>query len=96
MEGKNTQEQLLEAGQVVQTGEVQVIPYHRSLVKKGEHGGWVWNRPAYLEVKQGGTTKSIPIPNYTRLFQLGFLLASTAFMLITGLSILNRRRKQNE
>ncbi len=81
-------------GDPITAGGVTVRPQSQALVVRwGEHGGLVWNRPLAVLVERAGQTERIPIMDVTRLAQLSLLGASLLTMAIVWLLSNQHRRK---
>ena len=63
-------------GSEIVIGDRVIVPQSRSVVVRGPHGGWAWNRPVAVLVRQGEETQRIPIVNVTRIAQLALFGAS--------------------
>jgi hypothetical protein len=72
----------VERGNTVTVGDISVTPQSRALIARWPHGGWVWNRPAAVMVKQGEDERRIPIVDVTRMAQLGLFGLSLVFGVI--------------
>jgi hypothetical protein len=70
------------SGETVTVGEIAVTPQSQALTVCWPQGGWVWNRPAAVLVKQGEEEKHIPIVDVTRVAQLGLYGLSLAFAVL--------------
>lgn len=66
-------------GESLTRGEVTVTPQSRTLVIRGRHGGWVWNRPLAVLVERDGKEERIPIRDVTRIIQLALYGLSLVF-----------------
>ncbi len=65
-----------QAGQAVQMGEAQIIPFSRSIRLEfpGALGGFIWNRPSSILVKKDdGSEQVLNIPDVTRQVQIALL-----------------------
>lgn len=80
------------SGHAVTIGQVSVTPQSQALIIRSPYGGWVWNRPVAVLVKQGGQTKRVPIVDVTRLVQVGLLGLSVACTVIALIRIGKDRR----
>ena len=54
-------------------GDVRVTPVVSSMVGQWPRWGFVWTRPAALEVERNGQVERMPIVDITRLVQVGLL-----------------------
>ena len=67
----------------VQVGRYTVTPIAYAAAIHFPLGGFVWNRPVAVEVQQGDQIERLPIPDVTRLGQIGAIFAGAgmAFLL---------------
>ncbi len=79
-------------GEPIRVGDVRVSPVSWSLVGRWPGGGFVWSRPAALDVERGGRVERVPIIDVTRLVQLGL----AAVTLCGALGLIVRRRRQTK
>jgi len=79
-------------GETIVTNGVRVTPQSRALTVTWPGGGWVWNRPAALEVEQGGEVQQVRIVDVTRWGQVALagmtVLFSVATVLLTVQSVM--------
>ena len=81
------------SGNEVTVGDVSLIPQSQAFVFRTPYGGWVWNRPVAVVVRQAGQERRLPIPNPTlmaRLAMLGLSFVLAALSLIYP--VLSRRK----
>jgi len=70
------------AGDAVTVGNVAATPQSQALTMRWPQGGWVWNRPAAVLVKQGEQERRIPIVDVTRVAQLALYGTAAVFTMI--------------
>jgi hypothetical protein len=66
----------------IQVGDRRITAVSQALVLRLPFGGFVWNRPAWVTVEQGGQLRRIWIIDYTRLILWGLGLLSLVFGLL--------------
>jgi hypothetical protein len=75
-------------GQPVQTWGYECIPIGQVLQLKWPGGRIVWHRPLAVEVRQGGHSTRLPIPDVTRRLQISLAAAAA---LLWGMPWMIRR-----
>jgi len=88
--GREWVESQTHLGAEIVVGDRVITPQSQSLSIIGPHGGWAWNRPVAILVRQGKETKRIPIVDVTRLAQLALFGAS---ILAVGLAFIAKRSR---
>jgi hypothetical protein len=69
-------------GSPIQAGNITVVPQSQAVILSWKKGGWVWNRPVGLLVRDGEGERRVPIPDVTRWVQIGFGVISVIYILI--------------
>ena len=72
-----------QAGQPIEAGGYTIIPVTRMLIIHGSKGGWVWNQPAAIRVKDAEGERHIPIIDVTRIAQLLLIGLGLIFSLVS-------------
>lgn len=72
------------AGDVVEVGQMRVIPEAQAVVVRWPKGGMVWNRPLGLRVStlSGKDTTYTPIYDLTRILQFSCYALTVGFTLL--------------
>lgn len=92
--GKLSLNQIIREGPAVELGSFRIRPFSRAVFFQGRSIGWVWNRPAYLQIDQSGSVRNIPILDYTRLLQVLFWTVSLFFVFGSVILSVGRRNRQ--
>ena len=79
-------------GDAVTVGDMTLRPQSQALVIRSPFGGFVWNRPAAIRIKQGEQETSIPIVDVTRIAQAGMLALTVLFSIFASIAFARRRR----
>jgi hypothetical protein len=66
----------------IEIGEYTIRPVANAAALQWPFGGLVWNRPVAIEVQQGDQIERIPIPDGTRLAQIGAMIAGVGVALL--------------
>lgn len=83
------------SGDPVVVGNTTVIPQTRVLTVELPFGGFVWNHPTGVVVKQGEEVERLPIVDVTRVIQLAMLGLSVFFGMVTVfISVFNWSRRK--
>jgi hypothetical protein len=81
------------AGQPIRAGAMTVTPRSRYLAVRWPGGGWVWNRPAAVDVEGAGRAERLAISDPTRVVQIG-LLALSGLFVAAGLWLPRKMRRK--
>ncbi len=90
MRGWSPMEVRVARGEPIRVGDVRVSPVSWSLIGRWPGGGFVWSRPAALDVERDGRVERVPIIDVTRLAQVGLM----GVTLCWALGFIVRRRRQ--
>ena len=82
-----------DSGEAITAGDLTVIPQARTLVVRWPYGGWVWQRPAAVQVRgQDRPEAPMPIVDVTRLAQLALWGLALIFSMATFFLTIRQRR----
>lgn len=70
------------AGEPVVVATTTITPMALSLIVQLPFGGFVWSRPIALELKNGTSTRRLPIVDMTRAIQAAILIAAMGLWLL--------------
>jgi len=74
--------------------DISIKPQSRVLTARWPQGGWVWNRPCAVLVKQGERERRVPIVDVTRVAQLALYGAAAVFTIVGLIQMIRRGGKQ--
>jgi hypothetical protein len=69
-----------------------ITPEARALVVRLPFGGFVWTRPIAVRIDRDGSSARLPIPDPTRVAQLGLIVLIAVVFVLAALTAPQRRR----
>jgi len=84
------------AGPPQTIGEVTVTPHSQRLIVRWPNGGWVWHRPAAVEVERDGQVEHLPVLDMTRMAQWAMWAVVAIAWVWVGLHALAQRRRERK
>ena len=73
----------------------QITPVARVISMRWPGGGFTWNRPVAIEVRQGGTVRRLPIHDMTTRVTLTIVLSGLALSALIARFFVKRRTQHD-